>query len=104
MKKLIVLLLSLLILSGLSACASTPTDGTVKNSLNGMHVAETYCGGRLASVQIYDLSSSKTTIYTYNYVYDKTLFCESVNVLILDEDGNVISQYNSDMESTYGGK
>lgn len=104
MKKLLVMVMLLLVLLGSTACSSTPTDGTTKSSLNGMHIAETYCGGRLSSVQIYDLSSSKTTIYTYNYVYDGTLYCESVNVIILDKDGNVIAQYNSSMEDSYGGK
>lgn len=104
MKNLVAIVLSLLIVVGLSACAPATTDGTVKSSINGMHIAETYTQGRLASVQIYDLASSKTTIYTYNYVYDGTLFCESVNVIIMDKDGNVITQYNSSMEDSYGGK
>lgn len=104
MKKLLAIVLSLFLLCSISACAPATTDGTVRSSSNGMHITESYVKGNLVSVQIYDLSSCKTTIYTYNYVYDMTLFCESVNVIILDKDGNVITQYNSSVEDSYGGK
>lgn len=104
MKKLVTTLLLLLLLLCLVAC-SDQKDAVEMHSYGGNSITKMYTeGGHLMAVHHYNQNTKITTIYRYNYTYDKTFYCTHVDIVVLDSTGKeVYSSVSSPSEVEYHG-